>query len=171
MLASVRPLLPLAGITRLANITGLDRIGIPVVYAKDQAGATGPVVVTNYERLDRFEYSALAGVVLDESSILKAYSGTTKRALLAAFEQTPYKLACTATPAPNDHLELGNHAEFLGVMSSHQMDVLGLKAAQARGINDPDAPLVTEETADPDRVKRLAEDFLRQRGESTKEAA
>jgi hypothetical protein len=90
-------------------------------YARDEGGAIGPIVVTNYERLDRFDASTFGGVVLDESSILKAYSGSTKRAIFDAFARTPYKLACTATPAPNDHLELGNHAEFLDVMSSHQM--------------------------------------------------
>lgn len=98
------------------------RVGIAASYARDasEAGAAS-IVVTNYERLDRFEPVAFGGVVLDESGILKSYSGTTKRAIFAAFERTPYKLACSATPAPNDHLELGNHAEFLGVMSSHQM--------------------------------------------------
>jgi superfamily II DNA or RNA helicase len=97
------------------------RFGLLATYAKDATEVRGPIVVTNYERLARFDHALFGGVVLDESSILKSYSGTTKRALFEAFEQTPYKLACTATPAPNDHLELGNHAEFLGVMSSHQM--------------------------------------------------
>jgi hypothetical protein len=60
-------------------------------------------------------------VVLDESSILKAYTGATKRALCQRFENTPYRLACTATPAPNDRMELGNHSEFLGVMPSDDM--------------------------------------------------
>lgn len=98
------------------------KFGIPVRYARDQAECDGAgIVITNYERLDRFDTAGLAGVVLDESSILKSYSGTLKNAIFRAFERTPYKLACTATPAPNDHLELGNHAEFLGVMSSHEM--------------------------------------------------
>jgi len=61
------------------------------------------------------------GVVLDESSILKSYSGATKKALLTTFARTSYRLACTATPAPNDQLELGNHAEFLGILTSHEM--------------------------------------------------
>jgi DNA modification methylase len=77
--------------------------------------------VTNYDRLKKFDCSKFAGVVLDESSILKAFSGTTKRLILETFENTRYKLACTATPAPNDLLELGNHAEFLGVMPSNEM--------------------------------------------------
>lgn len=96
------------------------KFGLPAVYARD-ASEVGPVTVTNYERLAKFGASAFAGVVLDESSILKNYSGATKEALVSSFASTPYRLACTATPAPNDHLELGNHAEFLGVMSSHQM--------------------------------------------------
>jgi len=94
-----------------------------VQYAQTEAGITADatVVVTNYERLDRFTAERFGGVVLDESGILKNYTGARKRAILEAFHDTHYKLACTATPAPNDHLELGNHAEFLGVMDSHQM--------------------------------------------------
>jgi len=77
--------------------------------------------IVNYERLHLIDATAFAGVVLDESSILKSYMGKTKRTLVDAFSATPYRLACTATPAPNDHLELGNHAEFLGVMQSYEM--------------------------------------------------
>lgn len=99
------------------------RFGIPVVYARDASEVPPgrPIVITNYERLEKFDARAFAGVVLDESSSIKAYSGTRKRQIFEAFAGTAYKLACTATPAPNDHLELGNHAEFLDVMSSHQM--------------------------------------------------
>lgn len=92
-----------------------------VVQARDQSGATGRIVVTNYERLHLFDPLAFGGVVLDESSILKNYTGKTKRMLVEAFAGTRFRLACTATPAPNDYLELGNHAEFLGIMSSHKM--------------------------------------------------
>ena len=101
------------------------RIGVAVAYCHDQTEAdalpVGTHVITNYERLDRFDHAAYQAVVLDESSILKAYSGTTKRALVAAFKNTPYRLACTATPAPNDLEELCNHADFLGVMSPQEM--------------------------------------------------
>lgn len=79
------------------------------------------VNVTNYDRLEKFDTSVFGGVVLDESSILKDYTSATRNALIAAFETTPFKLCCTATPAPNDHVELGNHAEFLGVMSRTEM--------------------------------------------------
>lgn len=96
------------------------KFGIDVVYARSQSGA-GSITIANYEMLEHFRPDDFAGVVLDESSILKAYSGIRKRQILAAFRDTPYRLACTATPAPNDHMELGNHAEFLGVMTSHRM--------------------------------------------------
>lgn len=97
------------------------KFGIEVKYAHDQSEVAAPVTITNYERLDRFDPASFSGVVLDESSILKSFTGTTKRALLAAFRDTPFRLACTATPAPNDHMEIGNHAEFLGVLTSHEM--------------------------------------------------
>lgn len=77
--------------------------------------------ITNYDRLARFDPRDFAGVVLDESSILKSFTGATTRALIQAFRQTPYRLACTATPAPNDHTELGQHSDFLGVMESPEM--------------------------------------------------
>lgn len=79
------------------------------------------IVITNYERLGKFDAEAFAGIVLDESSILKAFTGSTKRHIIEAFRKTPYKLACTATPAPNDYLELGNHADFLDIMPSNEM--------------------------------------------------
>lgn len=79
------------------------------------------IIVTNYDNLDKFSRIDVFGVVLDESSILKSFMGATKLQLCELFSRTPYRLACTATPAPNDHLELGNHSEFLGILSSHQM--------------------------------------------------
>jgi hypothetical protein len=65
--------------------------------------------------------SLFAGIVLDESSILKNFEGATKKLILDLFAKTPYKLACTATPSPNDPMELGNHSEFLDVMSRNEM--------------------------------------------------
>lgn len=85
------------------------------------AGSGAAIEVTNYERLHRVDVGRFGGVVLDESSILKAYDGKTRTALIDAFADTPYRLACTATPAPNDHTELGNHAEFLGVCTMQEM--------------------------------------------------
>jgi superfamily II DNA or RNA helicase len=97
------------------------KLGITVQYARHQEQATGTLVITNYECLADFDPTAWIGVVLDESSILKSFTGKTKRALLEAFSETLYRLACTATPAPNDHMELGNHAEFLGIMERPEM--------------------------------------------------
>lgn len=98
------------------------KFGIPITYVRGQSDV-GPrgLYVTNYDMLKAFDPADFGGVVLDESSILKAYTGATKRAILAAFKDTPYKLACTATPAPNDHLELGNHSQFLDVLDSNEM--------------------------------------------------
>jgi hypothetical protein len=99
-----------------------EKWGIPVVYAKSEAEAPATGIVTsNYERLDRFDAARWPAVVLDESSVLKTYTGKTKQALIAAFRDTRYKLCCTATPAPNDTVELCNHAAFLGVMSQQDM--------------------------------------------------
>lgn len=75
----------------------------------------------NYEQLSNIDTSIYAGVVLDESSILKNFEGETKKLILDLFKLTPYKLACTATPSPNDPMELGNHSEFLDVMSRNEM--------------------------------------------------
>ena len=77
--------------------------------------------ITNYEKLDRFVANEFEGIVLDESSILKSYSGKVRTAIIQNFRDVPYKLACTATPAPNDYMELGNHSEFCGVMTRAEM--------------------------------------------------
>ena len=77
--------------------------------------------VINYEQLDNLDCSIYAGVVLDESSILKNFEGATKTIILESFAKTPYKLACTATPSPNDPMEIGNHSEFLDVMTRNEM--------------------------------------------------
>ena len=77
--------------------------------------------VYNYEQLDNIECSIYSGIVLDESSILKNFEGQTKKQIIDSFKDTPYKLACTATPSPNDPMELGNHSEFLDVMSRNEM--------------------------------------------------
>ena len=96
------------------------KFGIDGVEFVSEFGKS-PIQITNYEKLARFDTSKYAGVVLDESSILKSYMGKTKQALIEAFSGHHYRLCCTATPAPNDHLELGNHAEFLGIMDSNEM--------------------------------------------------
>jgi DNA modification methylase len=77
--------------------------------------------VQNYEQLDNIDCTIYGGVVLDESSILKNFEGATKKQILDNFYNTPYKLACTATPSPNDPMELGNHSEFLNIMTRNEM--------------------------------------------------
>ena len=77
--------------------------------------------ITNYDMLEKFDASKYAGVVLDESSILKSYDGAFRNLIIESFSQTPFRLACTATPAPNDYMELGNHCEFLGVLTRTEM--------------------------------------------------
>ena len=96
------------------------KIGVDVRYAKDQSEVSGRITITNYERLDKFDSSYFQSVVLDESSILKAFDGKTRTALIQAFKETPYRLCCTATPSPNDIAELANHAEFLGIMPRNE---------------------------------------------------
>lgn len=79
------------------------------------------IFITNYDQLENVDESLFSGVVLDESSILKGKDGKTSSMLINKFKNTPYKLACTATPSPNDHMELGQHSEFLGAMSYLEM--------------------------------------------------
>ncbi len=92
-----------------------------VEVVDDQSQVIDGINLVNYEKLHKFDASIWGGVVIDESGILKAFQGKTKRLLIETYAQTPFRLACTATPAPNDHKELGNHAEFLGVMPSNEM--------------------------------------------------
>lgn len=96
-------------------------IGCPVTVANKQSEVRDGINLVNYEKMHLFNASLWSGVVLDESSVLKAFVGKTKQMLCDAYKLTPYRLACTATPAPNDHMELGNHSEFLGVLPSREM--------------------------------------------------
>ncbi len=98
-----------------------EKFGIMVNLCRHRSEVRLGINITNYEMLQHFNPDDFIGVVLDESSILKSYDGKTRTEIIEAFRNTPYKLACTATPAPNDHMELGNHAEFLGVMSQNEM--------------------------------------------------
>jgi superfamily II DNA or RNA helicase len=102
-------LAPLA--VRAQTIAEAERFGVDV----------SGIDVNNYEQIDNIDCSQYAGIVLDESSILKNFEGATKTAIVESFKNTAYKLACTATPSPNDPMELGNHAEFLDVMSRNEM--------------------------------------------------
>lgn len=98
------------------------RLGTTVAYVRDPSEIDGDGLwITNYEMVDRFDPTSFGAVVLDESSILKNVEGRTRQRLTEAFSSVPYRLACTATPAPNDVAELCNHAEFLGVMPRNEM--------------------------------------------------
>lgn len=97
------------------------QIGVDVEVVNDATGVINGINLVNYEKLHHFDTSVFAGVVLDESSILKNYTGKIKRQLIESYAKTPYRLACTATPAPNDHMELGTHAEFLGICEREDM--------------------------------------------------
>jgi superfamily II DNA or RNA helicase len=97
-------------------------IGVDACVARDDFGvAETGITITNYDRLHKFDTSRFAGVVLDESSIIKHHDAKTLGRMLDAFRDTPFKLCATATPAPNDFTELGTHAEFLGVCSREEM--------------------------------------------------
>lgn len=96
------------------------QIGITVLEY-ETPDVTANIYITNYEQLDNVVASLFSGVVLDESSIIKNFEGAYRNLLLERFGHTPYKLCCTATPSPNDPMELGNHAEFLNAMSYTEM--------------------------------------------------
>ena len=98
-----------------------EAIGVDSRVVRDDGEVWSGVNIANYERLPKLDVSRFGGVVLDESSILKSFTGSTKRALVESFQRTPYRLAATATPAPNDHMEIGQHSEFLGVMPGPEM--------------------------------------------------
>lgn len=97
------------------------KLGIDVTLCRTQKDARPGINIANYEMLEHFDARQFSKVVLDESSILKSYDGATRTAIIDAFRAVPYRLACTATPSPNDYMELGNHAEFLGVMTRAEM--------------------------------------------------
>ena len=97
------------------------KINIDLKYCKTQKDIQNGLNITNYERLENFDANEFMGIVLDESSILKSFTGKYRQLIIDSFMYTPYKLACSATPAPNDYMELGSHSEFLNVMSRTEM--------------------------------------------------
>jgi len=97
------------------------KFNIDARQIREQSEVGAGIMVSNYERLAKLDPASFGAVILDESSILKSYAGKTRAMLEDAFCGTPYKLAATATPSPNDHTELGNHAEFLGIMRQQEM--------------------------------------------------
>lgn len=98
-----------------------EKFGIPARHVRSQAECGRGINVTNYQKIEHFDLAQFAGVILDESSILKSETGHYRNELVEACHGIPFRLAATATPAPNDFMELGNHAEFLGIMSYSDM--------------------------------------------------
>lgn len=98
-----------------------DKFGMQAKHVRSQDECVAGDNVTNYHKLEHFDASQFGGVILDESSILKSETGHYRNALIERCASIPFRLAATATPAPNDYMELGNHAEFLGVMSYTDM--------------------------------------------------
>lgn len=98
-----------------------EKFGVPARIARTQADCAPGVNITNYQKLEHFDLSRFVGVILDEASILKSTDGHYKAMLIAECAKVPFRLSATATPAPNDFMELGNQAEFLGVMSHTDM--------------------------------------------------
>ena len=98
-----------------------QKFNYQINICESQADVKSGINITNYEKLEKFVANEFDGVVLDESSILKSFTGKVRTSIIDNFINVPYKLACTATPAPNDYMELGNHAEFCGVMTRSEM--------------------------------------------------
>lgn len=89
-------------------------LGIELERIGSNRKSFNKIDITNYEQIENIDFDKYGSIVLDESSILKNFEGATKKKIINAFKRTPYKLACTATPSPNDDMEICNHAEFLG---------------------------------------------------------
>ena len=111
---------PLAVSEQTANIEA-PKFGIKVNIAAGQKDIMDGINITNYEKLEKFDLAGFGGVVLDESSIIKNYAGKIRNVILESTAAVPFKLACTATPSPNDYMELGNHSEFVGAMTYTEM--------------------------------------------------
>ena len=117
-----KPVLVLAPLAVAAQLVReADKFSIDARQVSEASEVGEGVNVTNYQKLDHFDLAAFGGIVLDESSILKNQTGHYRTKLVEAAKAIPFRLAATATPAPNDFMELGNHAEFLGVMSYTDM--------------------------------------------------
>ena len=97
------------------------KFGIEVNVCRSSKDVKDGINITNYDMLHKFDLDEFKGVVLDESSILKSFTGKMRNEIIEGFKNTPYRLACTATSSPNDFMELGNHSEFLGVMTRTEM--------------------------------------------------
>lgn len=103
------------------TVSEAAKFGVHAEYVREMPSSPDGVYVTNYEMLDNFESDAFVGIVLDESSILKNRDGKTRTRIITEWKRCPYRLSCTATPSPNDYMELGNQSEFLGIMGMDEM--------------------------------------------------
>lgn len=121
--ATNKPVLMLAPLAvGSQHLREANAVGVDAIQSRDGSTCGAPrIVITNYERLEKFDPDAFAGVILDESSILKSFTGVTTRKLIEAFRAMRFRLAGSATPAPNDYTELGTHSDFLGVMKRDEM--------------------------------------------------
>lgn len=116
---SVLILAPLA-VARQTKSEG-EKFGIEVNLCESGSDIKTGVNITNYEKFHKFDPSSVRGIVLDESSCLKSFTSKTRNTIIKGFEETQYKLACTATPSPNDFMELGNHSEFVNALTRSEM--------------------------------------------------
>ena len=98
-----------------------ERWGYDAKVIRDMSEIDWGINICNYDRLDKLEPAAFGAVALDEASILKSFGGKTSQALIQAFASHRFRLSATATPAPNDHMELGQQSDFLGIMPSSEM--------------------------------------------------
>jgi len=103
------------------TVSEAAKFGITVNYTRSQDNVKPGINITNYEMLEHFDMESFIGVVLDESSIIKNRDGKTRNALIESCKNIPYKLSCTATPSPNDFMELGNQCEWLGIVTMVEM--------------------------------------------------
>lgn len=112
-------LAPLA--VSMQTVREASKLGIAVNPCRTQGDVKSGINITNYEMLGHFDAESFIGVVLDESSILKSFNGKLRQQITESFANTPYRLSCSATPAPNDYMELGTQSEFLGIMKRMEM--------------------------------------------------
>lgn len=116
---NVLMLAPLA--VSMQTVREAAKLGITVNPCRKQSDVKPGVNITNYEMLGHFDPESFTGVVIDESSILKSFDGKLRQQITESFSNTPFRLSATATPAPNDYMELGTQAEFLGVIRRSEM--------------------------------------------------
>lgn len=103
------------------TVSEAKKFGLNIEYVREMPSSPSGLYVTNYEMLDEFDPAEFGGIVLDESSILKNRDGKTRQKIIDDWKIVPFRLSCTATPSPNDYMELGNQAEFLGIMGMDEM--------------------------------------------------